>query len=92
MSGGIAYILKTRKFNEKNFNMEMINFEEIDSQDFDLIYSLIKNHFSNTNSKVAERIISNWNTKRDRFVKIMPIEYKAALEKLKQEKINQLIN
>ena len=38
-----AYILKTNNFSEKNFNMEMINFEKIDSQDCDLIYSLLKN-------------------------------------------------
>ena len=92
MSGGIAYILKTNNFSEKNFNMEMINFEKIDSQDCDLIYSLLKNHYSNTASKVAENIISKWNSKKKNFVKIMPIEYKAALEKLKEEKINQLIN
>ena len=92
MSGGIAYILKTDNFSEKNFNMEMINFDKIDSQDTDLIYSLLKNHYSNTASKVAENIISKWNSEKKNFVKIMPIEYKAALEKLKEEKINQLIN
>ena len=92
MSGGIAYILKTHNFSEKNFNMEMINFDKIDSQDTDLIYSLLKNHYSNTASKVAENIISKWNSEKKNFVKIMPIEYKAALEKLKEEKINQLIN
>ena len=92
MSGGIAYILKTENFSEKNFNMEMINFDKIDNQDIDLIYSLLKNHYSNTASKVAENIISKWNSEKKNFVKIMPIEYKAALEKLKEEKINQLIN
>ena len=92
MSGGIAYILKTSKFSEKNFNMEMINFEEIENQDSDLIYNLLKNHYSNTASKIAEEILSNWDSKKESFVKIMPVEYKAALEKLKEEKINQLIN
>ena len=92
MSGGVAYILKTPKFSVKNFNMEMINFEEIDNQDFDLIYNLLKNHYSNTASKIAEEIISNWDSKKESFLKIMPIEYKAALEKLKEDKINQLIN
>jgi glutamate synthase (ferredoxin) len=91
MSGGIAYLLKTPNFSEKNFNMEMINFEEIDSQDIDIIYSLLKNHYSNTASKLAEEMLSNWSSKKENFIKIMPIEYKAALEKLKEEKINQLI-
>ena len=47
---------------------------------------------SNTASKIAEEIISNWDSKKESFLKIMPIEYKAALEKLKEDKINQLIN
>ena len=92
MSGGVAYILKTPNFSDKNFNMEMINFEKVDSQDSDLIYNLLKNHYSNTSSKIAENLISNWNSKKKSFIKIMPIEYKAALEKLKEEKISQLVN
>ena len=92
MSGGVAYILKTTNFSDKNFNMEMINFEKVDSQDSDLIYNLLKNHYSNTSSKIAENLISNWNSKKKSFIKIMPIEYKAALEKLKEEKISQLVN
>ena len=72
--------------------MEMINFEKVDSQDSDLIYNLLKNHYSNTASKIAENLISNWNSKKKSFIKIMPIEYKAALEKLKEEKITQLVN
>ena len=92
MSGGVAYILKTPNFSDKNFNMEMINFEKVDSQDSDLIYNLLKNHYSNTASKIAENLISNWNSKKKSFIKIMPIEYKAALEKLKEEKITQLVN
>ncbi len=92
MSGGVAYILKTPNFSDKNFNMEMTNFEKVDSQDSDLIYNLLKNHYSNTASKIAENLISNWNSKKKSFIKIMPIEYKAALEKLKEEKITQLVN
>ena len=70
----------------------MINFEEIDSQDIDIIYSLLKNHYSNTASKLAEEMLSSWSSKKESFIKIMPIEYKAALDKLKEDKINQLIN
>ena len=47
--------------------------------------SLLKNHYSNTASKVAENIISNWRFKKENFIKIMPIEYKAALEKAKEK-------
>ena len=43
-------------------------------------------------SNIAEKIILNWNKSRSMFVKVMPTEYKAALEKMAQSKINEIIN
>jgi len=92
MSGGIAYIFKDSDYSISNFNMEMINLEDPDKQDLDIILSLLKNHYSYTSSEIAKKIIAEWETKCKNFIKVMPIEYKAALEKLAKEKINQLIN
>jgi glutamate synthase (ferredoxin) len=72
--------------------MEMIEFEKMENHDFDILKKLIENHYSNTNSKVAEDIIKDWSKTKNMFVKIMPTEFKAALEKLAKEKITQLIN
>ena len=52
---------------------------------------LIENHFSYTNSKIAKMILSNWVKEKHNFIKVMPKEYKIALEKIAQEKINELI-
>ena len=41
---------------------------------------------------MAKEIISDWKSSKKMFVKVMPTEYKLALEKLAQEKINQIIN
>tara|TARA_B100000575_G_scaffold54069_1_gene40589 strand:+ start:22524 stop:27029 length:4506 start_codon:yes stop_codon:yes gene_type:complete len=92
MSGGIAYLYKDLNFSEKNFNMEMINLENPNKQDLDMVLSLLKNHYSNTSSEIAKKIITDWEYENKKFIKVMPIEYKAALEKLAKEKINQLIN
>ena len=41
---------------------------------------------------MAKKIINNWKNESKLFVKVMPTEYKLALEKLAQEKINQIIS
>ena len=93
MSGGIAYIFKSNNdFRSDNFNMEMIEFEKLDKQDYDIIKDLLEKHYSYTQSIIAEKIILNWNKSRSMFVKVMPTEYKAALEKMAQSKINEIIN
>ena len=91
MSGGIAYIYKDDKRSNKNFNMEMIDLETPNIQDQDIIYEMLENHFSNTNSEVAEKILSNWKNEKKNFIKVMPKEYKLALERIAKEKIDQLI-
>ena len=49
MSGGVAYIYK-KSLSEKNFNMNMIEIESLDDHDNIEILSMIKNHYSYTNS------------------------------------------
>ncbi len=93
MSGGIAYIYRDSElYDPRNFNMESIELEKPDTQDLDIISELIQNHFTFTSSEIAKKIINNWENESKLFVKVMPTEYKLALEKLAQEKINQIIS
>ena len=91
MSGGIAFIYKNKSFEKTNFNTEMIEFEKPQTQDIDLIRKLTEDHYSYTSSKFAEHLINNWKKESNNFVKIMPIEYKLALEKMANEKISEII-
>ena len=91
MSGGVAYIYKSEKFDKRNFNQEMIEFENPSNQDLDLVKKLIENHFTYTSSKIAEKFLNNWKKESENFVKIMPTEYKLALEKMANEKITEII-
>jgi len=87
MSGGTAYIYKGRgDLDERNFNMEMIELENLNSHDSNLIKKLVQNHVNYTSSKLAKELILNWETESNNFVKIMPTEYKLALEKMAKEK------
>jgi glutamate synthase (NADPH/NADH) large chain len=91
MSGGVAYIYKSKKFDKRNFNQEMIEFENPSNQDLDLVKKLIENHFTYTSSKIAEKFLYNWEKESKNIIKIMPTEYKLALEKMAKEKITEII-
>ena len=87
MSGGVAYVLDpTDKFKKLNCNMEMIGFEKVEVEaDVTELKQLITNHFNYTNSPVAEDILNNWDAKVGQFVKVMPHDYKRALERIARE-------
>ena len=51
----------------------------------------IHNGIWNIKSKLAKTLLSKWKKEKSNFIKVMPKEYKIALEKIAQEKINQLI-
>ena len=46
---------------------------------------LIQNHKHYTGSKRAQHILDNWNEFLPRFVKVMPVDYRAALKQIKAE-------
>ncbi|MDR6967099.1 glutamate synthase (ferredoxin) [Flavobacterium arsenatis] len=93
MSGGIAYVFdKVKKFKNDLCNREMVGFEEMEDVDFINLKKLIKKHFLYTNSPLAKRILEDWENQQQHFVKIMPKDYKIALQRLEEErKIQELI-
>ncbi len=88
MSGGIAYVLDEEGNFRHNCNTDMVELDAVESDD-DLteLRTLIEKHRLLTGSTVAERVLSDWNTYVERFVKIMPSDYKRVLQerKLKAE-------
>ncbi len=87
MSGGVAYLYsKTGTFDEKNLNMEMIELEDPSAEDLIELKTLIENHATHTSSDIALDIISHWSKESKNFIKIMPTEYKKALERIAKEK------
>ena len=89
MSGGIAYIYaENGVFDDRNFNMEMIGLEDLSKEDVAHVKELIQNHINYTGSLLATQILADWNTTQKHFIKVMPTDYKAALERMAQEKQN----
>jgi glutamate synthase (NADPH/NADH) large chain len=93
MSGGVAYVFDEKKQFENGLcNMEMVALEELENEDFTKLRHLIKNHSLYTNSPLAKRILEDWEYQSKHFIKVMPTDYKKALQRLAEEKqIEELI-
>ena len=93
MSGGIAYVLDEEGDFEKNrCNPDMVELSSVDkSKDIDELRTLIENHSKYTKSAKAKRILHSWEDYLPKFIKVMPTDYRLALEEqaLEREKAKQ---
>jgi glutamate synthase (NADPH/NADH) large chain len=87
MSGGVAYVYDKNNAFKQNCNMEMVEFDQMDVEDIETLKSLISRHNEYTGSKVAEEILANWDGELNKFVKVMPTDYKRVLLKRKVESL-----
>ncbi len=86
MSGGIAYVYDPEnKFINGLCNIETIEFEEILAEDAKELKALIKKHIAYTYSELGKNLLKNWETSLSNFVRVMPTEYKRALERIVTE-------
>ncbi len=92
MSGGIAYVYNKDEDFDFYCNMEMVELSLIeDAADNRELKQLITKHYEYTNSPLAKRILDNWAEEVERFIKVMPIEYKKVLQDEKLEAIKKKI-
>ena len=92
MSGGVAYVLDEKGDFDYFCNMEMSELSLIeDMGDNKELHSLISSHYKHTNSPLAKKILDNWADYVEKFIKVVPIEYKKVLEDEKIEAINRKI-
>ncbi|MFH1981447.1 MAG: glutamate synthase large subunit [Pseudomonadota bacterium] len=81
MSGGIAYVLDPEgRFRTERCNTEMVALETVDDPgEAAALAALIRQHLDATGSDVARRLLGDWPAALARFVKVIPVDYKAAL-------------
>ncbi len=83
MSGGVAYVFDEKgDFIENRCNPEMVDFDPIEASDEEFLRAKIERHLEYTGSAVAERILADWKGSLKKFVKVIPVDYKRALEML----------
>jgi len=81
MSGGIAYVLDERGDFASRCNHTGVDLEPlIDPGDAGAVRELLQQHRSLTGSAVAERLLRDWKRAAAAFVRVMPEEYRRALQ------------
>ena len=81
MSGGIAYVLGEEPVDGVHFdrrvNFEMVEIGKLEDPDeIAEVREMVQRHYAYTNSEVAGRILSDWDNYVDKFVKVLPRDYK----------------
>ncbi len=86
MSGGIAYVYsrQPRQF-EQRCNLELVDLERVVESDDEELRSLISEHAARTGSLVARKLLATWERERERFIKVMPRDYRRVLEQRRAE-------
>ena len=77
MSGGIAYILD---LDPAKVNREMVDVEELDSDDLEFLRATITRHTEETDSALGAALLADWEATATRFGKIMPRDFKRVLQ------------
>jgi glutamate synthase (NADPH/NADH) large chain len=80
MSGGVAYVYDPDGTFEENLNAEMVDLDELDSEDVDWLHGMIQAHVDATDSAVGQRVLSDWENELTNFTKVMPRDFKKVLQ------------
>jgi len=84
MSGGLAYVLDEAQLFDTMCNLDMVELESVwKEEDKKLLHELIEQHLKWTDSTRARYILDAWPDMVGKFVKVVPIDYRKALEKMR---------
>ena len=84
MSGGIAYVFNETGVLDTCCNLDMVDLESVwTEEDKTRLRALIENHRRLTGSRRARRVLENWEASLPLFVKVMPIDYRKSLERMR---------
>ncbi len=81
MSGGIAYVRDTSGDLRFYLNKGMVELSGLETEEDErFIKDLIRRHVYWTGSSYAQTILDGWPYQKDFFIKVLPVEYKRALQ------------
>jgi len=82
MSGGIAYVHDEAELFGTRCNLDMVDLETVwTGEDRRRLRGLVETHERLTGSRRAREILDDWDARAPLFVKVMPIDYRKALER-----------
>lgn len=84
MSGGIAYVYDETEIFQTRCNLDSVDLENVWSKDDkEALHAILEKHYWYTGSAQAKRILDNWENRFPLFVKVVPIEYRKVLDRMK---------
>ncbi len=83
MTGGLAYVYDAKGHFDLSCNLDGVDLESVEpgSESEHELKSLIEQHLTETGSPRAQEMLADWEQYRPRFVRVFPVEYRAALER-----------
>jgi glutamate synthase (NADPH/NADH) large chain len=85
MSGGIAYVLDEIGDFTGRVNQQMVDIEALtDPAEIDKVRGMVERHRVLTGSDRARHVLDHWDSLVARFVRIIPRDFKRAVESLKR--------
>ncbi len=85
MSGGIAYVYDETEIFQTRCNLDSVDLENVWSKDDkEVLHALLEKHYLYTGSAHAKEILDNWENRFPLFVKVVPIEYRKVLDRMKR--------
>jgi glutamate synthase (NADPH/NADH) large chain len=88
MSGGVAYVFDKNGDFAFFLNTGMVELCGLDG-DEQFIRETVRKHLFWTGSVYAKDILDKWEANRHKFVKVIPVEYKRALEQMKLAELDR---
>jgi len=86
MSGGVAYVYDDSEYFDTRCNLDMVDLETVWKEDDQAtLKQMIQRHYEFTVSERAKMLLDNWEAHLPFFVKVMPIDYRKALERMAAE-------
>jgi glutamate synthase (NADPH/NADH) large chain len=87
MSGGVAYVFaEDKEAFRLNCNLGLVDLDPVEAEEDNAeLKELIEKHGNCTGSTVAADILDNWTESLPKFIRVMPRDYKRALEELAAE-------
>lgn len=82
MSGGVAYVYDATGLFDTHCNLDMVDLEPLNAEDMATLKELLSEHCRLTGSVKATMMLKHWESEESNFVKVMPIDYKKALERM----------
>ena len=81
MTGGLAYVYDEKGHFDLRCNLDGVDLESIEpgSEAENELKTLIEEHLHETGSPRAAQMLAQWEQYRPRFVRVFPVEYRAAL-------------